>query len=238
MQKVSLILAIFTVIFACKGPVKPDYDGKFCSGKGDINYLRLIDESFAFLSPNPVVPNLSMIYQSEWNTFEEGAGWNAWWIQNSYGFSYAATPFRMDAPWTQRGENTSNLWYDKGFWLHGEGVAIMVDNFAIPAAVLRGLFEYDYKADRLILRPRVPGSISQYTQKEPVRFGEKCLYISCSNGGPQVKSVKVNGKRLRTITPDEVALMYNDLPAEAKVEIVTEGGPEQKKIASLFFKLQ
>jgi len=563
MQKVSLILAIFTVIFACKGPVEPDYDGKFCSGTGDTNYLRLIDESFAFLSPNPVVPNLSMIYKPEWNTFTEGAGWNEWWIQNSYGFSYAATPFlrepwfstlqhswdlfwnnqgdgkrtcgwagpqsslvapdgclgdcatpqtiapkqgdgdpkthdwfyeataagvvmqaeillagrdrkamehylpkmeracnfiettrdpennlflvgpacnllapsyggvkqpdgsfgkgylaglsvtylaaldrmvelykltgdtgklseygrrqaitrgslpqlltpegyfvksvepggirhgvlgqseygylegvanadaaglrvvdyktaesiyntiaafpdirpfdflltnapglddtywswgdpagqeiygarvfgcwvnggvwgtvegrailmyyrlgkfgdiyrsavramkwakdfRFDDHFTQRGENSFNLWYDKGRTWHGdgkspEGVTVTVDNFAIPAAVLRGLFDYDYKADRLILRPRVPGYISHYSQKEPVRFGEKSLYISCRNGGPQVKSVKVNGKKLRTMNQEEVVLMYSDLPAEAKVEIVTDGGWEKGEITS------
>ena len=554
MKTLSLILLTLLLSLSC-GP-SPDssisYDGKFCSGSGDINYLRLIDESFAFLNPNPVVPNVSMIYEPKWDTFVEGAGWNAWWIQNSYGFSYAATPFlkepwfsllqnswdlfwnnqgdgkrmgdpqsdgkpgsvwslvapdgslgdtglptkiiykqgdgdfsihdwfyeataaglvmqaeillasrnmkeieyyipkmelacdfierardpknnlflvgpacnllapsyggvkqpdgtfgkgylagvsinylaaldrivelykmtgdkdklaeyerrqkitreslpqlltppgyfvksiepggikhgvlgqeqygylegvanadaaglrvvdtktaesiykqiadfpdirpfdflltnapglddtyrgwgktdldgifefgcwvnggvwgtvegrailmysrlgkfadiyrsgirnmkwskdiRMDAPWTQRGENTSNLWYDKGFWLHGEGVAIMVDNFAIPAATIRGLFDYEYKADRVILRPRLPGSITKYTQKEPVRFGEKSLYISCRNDGSIVKSVKVNGKKLKIAIPDEIVLMYSELPEEANIEIVTEGG--------------
>jgi hypothetical protein len=130
----------------------------------------------------------------------------------------------MDAPWTQRGENTSNNWYDKGFWLHGEGVAVMVDNFAIPAATLRGLFDYDYKADRLILRPRVPGSITEYTQKEPVRFGEKNLFITCKNGGTKIKSVKVNGKKLKAESPDEVVLLYSDLPEKAEIEITTIGG--------------
>ena len=59
----------------------------------------------------------------------------------------------------------------------------MIDNFAIPAATFRGLFDYEYRFDRLILRPRVPGAISEYVQKEPIRFGEKALYISCRNGG-------------------------------------------------------
>lgn len=554
MKTVTIILLALMLSISCgqDGENSVSYDGKFCSGSGNINYLRLIDESFAFLNPNPVIPNLSMLYEPEWNTFVEGAGWNAWWIQNSYGFSYAATPFlkepwfstlqnswdlfwnnqgdgkrmgdpqsdgkpgaiwslvapvgslgdtglptkiiykqgdgdfsihdwfyeataaglvmqseilltsrdlkeieyylpkmeracdfiegardpknnlflvgpacnllapsyggvkqpdgkfgkgylagvsinylaainrmvelykmtgnndklieyvrrqkitqeslpllltpggyfvkslepggikhgvlgqekygylegvanadavglrvvddqtsesiykqiaafpairpfdflltnapglddtyrnwgntkldgifefgcwvnggvwgtvegrailmysrlgkfediyrsgirnmkwskdlRMDAPWTQRGENTSNLWYDKGFWLHGEGTAIMVDNFAIPAATIRGLFDYDYKADRLILRPRIPGTITQYTQKEPVRFGEKSLYLSCRNGGPKIKSVKVNGKKLNITTPEEIVLMYNELPGKAKIDIVTEGG--------------
>ena len=75
-----------------------DYNGLFCSGNGELASLRLIDESFAFFHPNPVVPNLSMVYQPEWNTLEEGAGWGAWWIQNSYGFSYSAVPF-LQEPW-------------------------------------------------------------------------------------------------------------------------------------------
>jgi hypothetical protein len=562
MKTLTIVLFALMLSLSC-GPGSENstrYDGKYCSGAGDINYLRLIDESFAFLNPNPAVPNLSMIYEPEWDTFVEGAGWNAWWIQNSYGFSYAATPFlsepwfstlqhswdlfwnnqgdgkrmgdplsdgkpgalmslvapdgslgdaarptniiykqgdgdfsihdwfyeaaaaglvmqaeilltnrdlkaigyylpkmeracnfiektrdpnnnlflvgpacnllapsyggvkqpdgtfgkgylaglsinylaaldrmvelykmtgdkakleeyehrqkitreslsqlltpagyfvksvepggvkhgvlgqeqygylegvanadavglrvvddktaesiykqiaaypdirpfdflltnapglddtyrnwggkelksifefgcwvnggvwgtvegrailmysrlgkfediyrsgirnmkwskdiRMDAPWTQRGENTSNNWYDKGFWLHGEGVAVMVDNFAIPAATVRGLFDYDYKSDRLVLRPRIPGTITQYTQKEPVRFGEKSLYLSCRNGGPKVKSVKVNGKKMNNATEDEVVLMYRELPEDSKIEIVTEGGwPKQEVTA-------
>jgi hypothetical protein len=104
------------------------------------------------------------------------------------------------------------------------GVAVMVDNFAIPAATIRGLFDYDYRADRLILRPRVPGSITQYTQKEPVRFGEKHLYLSCRNGGPKIAAATVNGKALKITSPDALALMYDALPAEAKIEITTEGG--------------
>jgi len=143
-----------------------------------------------------------------------------------------AKDFRMDDHLTQRGENTNNIWYDKGFWLHGEGVSVTVDNFAIPAATIRGLFDYDYKSDRLLLRPRIPGTITQYTQKEPVRFGEKSLYLSCRNGGPKVKSVKVNGKKLNIKTPEEVVLMYSELPNEAKIEIVTNGSWEKEEISA------
>ena len=136
---------------------------------------------------------------------------------------------RMDAPWTQRGENTKNLWYDKGFWLHGEGVAVMVDNFAIPAATIRGLFDYDYKSDRIILHPRIPGTITSYNQKEPVRFGDKTLFLSCRNGGPEIKSVKINGKKIKIRSHDELELFYNDLPAVANVEISTQGEWEKQE---------
>ncbi len=142
-----------------------------------------------------------------------------------------AKDFRMDAPWSQRGENTHNPWSDAGKFRVG-GVAVMIDNFAIPAATIRGLFDYDYRSDRLILRPRVPGSITQYTQKQPVRFGEKKLYLSCGNGGPKVKSVKVNGKAMNVMSTEEVILLYNELPMEAKIEITTEGGwPKESSTA-------
>ena len=71
MKPLTAILFTLLLCLSCRNTRNDlqQYEGKFCSGSGDINYLRLIDESFAFLNPNPVVPNLSMIYQPEWNTF-------------------------------------------------------------------------------------------------------------------------------------------------------------------------
>ncbi len=144
-----------------------------------------------------------------------------------------AKDFRLDSPWSQRGENTNNSWYDEGKWLYGNGVKVTADNFAIPAATIRGLFDYDYRFDRLILRPRIPGSITQYSQKEPIRFGNKVLYLCCRNGGPKVKSVRVNGRRVKVQSPEAVQLFYNKLPDEAKVLIVTVGGwPKEQSTAS------
>jgi hypothetical protein len=140
-----------------------------------------------------------------------------------------AKEFRMDAPWSQRGENTDNLWSDSG-QAHKGGVAVMIDNFAIPAATVRGLFDYEYRFDRLILRPRVPGSITEYVQKQPVRFGEKVLYLSCRNGGPKVKLVKINGQIREVESEEEVVLRYDELPKEAKVEIVTGGGWDRESM--------
>jgi hypothetical protein len=134
-----------------------------------------------------------------------------------------AKDFRMDAPWSQCGENTSNPWSDTGKFRVG-GVAVMIDNFAIPAATIRGLFDCDYRSDRLILRPHVPGTITKYTQKDPIRFGEKHLYLSCINGGSRVKSVTINGKTLNIKKSDTLALYYDILPKEARIEITTEGG--------------
>jgi hypothetical protein len=134
-----------------------------------------------------------------------------------------AKDFRMDAPWSQFGENTSNPWSDKGNFRVG-GVAVMIDNFAIPAATIRGLFDFDYKFDRLILRPRVPGTITEFIQKQPVRFGDKKLYLTCHNDGPNVILVKVNGVKINIISADKIDLLYNELPKEATIEITTGGG--------------
>ena len=135
-----------------------------------------------------------------------------------------AKDFRLDAPFSQRGENSDNSWFDAGKWLHGDGVKVMVDNFAIPAATIRGLFDYEYLSDCLVLRPRVPGSITRYKQKDAVRFGEKRIYLTCLNGGPKVKSATINGKKISIESPDALILFYDKLPAEANVEIITDGG--------------
>jgi len=132
-----------------------------------------------------------------------------------------AKDFRMDAPWSQRGENTSNPWSDTGGNQVG-GVAVMVDNFAIPAATVRGLFEYNYKADCLVLYPHIPQTVTSYIQKEPVWFGNKAIYLSIANGPGRIKSVKVNGKSI-SANSDHFTLSYNTLPEKADVEIIMEG---------------
>ena len=104
------------------------YVGQFCEGQGDVEFLRLIDESFAFFHPNPVVPNLAMLYQPEWDTFEEGAGWGAWWIQNSYGFSYTATPF-LQEPWFSTLQRSWDLFWDR----QGDGKRVGRPDFPLVA---------------------------------------------------------------------------------------------------------
>lgn len=132
--------------------------------------------------------------------------------------------FRFDDHFTQRGENTYNLWNDGPDFGGKEGVTINVDNFAIPAAIIRGLFDYEYLHDRLILRPSLPPSITRYRQKEPVFFGEKQIFIQCRNGGPNIKSVSINGKKIKDFHAGEISLQYDNLPMVATIVIVTTGG--------------
>ena len=66
MKKLIVVFFVFTS-FLGAGKAKEKgthYEGQFCSGSGDMEYLQLIDESFAFFHPNPVVPNLTMIYKT------------------------------------------------------------------------------------------------------------------------------------------------------------------------------
>ena len=98
------------------------FDGRYCRGEGDVAFLELIDDSFAFFHANPNVPNLTMVYEPGWDTFCEGAGWGGWWIQNGYGFSYAATPF-LEEPWFSMLQRSWDLFWDnqgdskrKGMW--------------------------------------------------------------------------------------------------------------------------
>ena len=138
-----------------------------------------------------------------------------------------AKDYRMDAPWSQRGENTHNIWSDTGGNQVG-GVAVMVDNFAIPAATIRGLFEYIYKADKLVLYPHVPRSITEYVQKEPVWFGGKAIHMSLINGPGGIKSVKVNGKSIKVEASGHFSLYYNDLPDKADVVVIMKGSEKSE----------
>jgi len=73
-----------------------------------------------------------------------------------------AEKFRMDNPLTKMRERrlpaqaADNLTYDA---------------FGPPAAFMRGLFEYLYRANGLTLVPHIPPSVTELAQLDPVRFG-------------------------------------------------------------------
>jgi hypothetical protein len=126
-----------------------------------------------------------------------------------------AKEYQMDAPLKDFG---GSVWFDQ------ETTNLCYDALGIPAATVRGLFEYVYKSDHVILYPHIPPSISEYSQSEPIRWGEKLITISVKNGGPKVASVKVNGRSRATETTGSISLSYESLPAKARVDIVMDGG--------------
>jgi len=123
--------------------------------------------------------------------------------------------YQMDAPLTDFGNDV---------WFKDRLTNLCYDTLGIPAATVRGLFEYVYKADSLILYPHIPPSITEYSQRAPIRFGEKRITISVKNGGPRIESVKVNGTALEVDAADHVILRHATLPKNARIEIVTTGG--------------
>ena len=61
MKKLTYLILVFAIFStqANSEQKQERYEGKYCSGTGDTDFLRLIDESFAFFHSNPVVPNLT-----------------------------------------------------------------------------------------------------------------------------------------------------------------------------------
>ena len=90
----------------------PVFEGRHFSGRGDIEYLKLLEFSRRLFAPDPEFQNLTMLYQPDWNGLVEGPTWNAWWIQNSYGTAFSAMPF-LEEPFVTFLQNAQALWFDQ-----------------------------------------------------------------------------------------------------------------------------
>jgi hypothetical protein len=97
-------------------------------------------------------------------------------------------------------------------------INITVDAFAPSAAIIRGLFEYLYKSDRVILLPHIPKGITRLEQKDPIRFGGKKLFLSTIGQG-HVSSVTINGEIWTDFTPEQIVLPFDKTPDIARIEI-------------------
>ncbi len=109
-------LAVFAAAVAatsCRSSVRPpEFDGRHFSGRGDVEYLKLLEFSRRLFSPDPEFQNLAMLYQPAWNGLVEGPTWDAWWIQNSYGTAYGMLPF-LEEPFVTFLQNAQALWFDQ-----------------------------------------------------------------------------------------------------------------------------
>lgn len=90
---------------------EPSFHGLHYKGKGDVEYLQLLETARRMLEPDPEYPCLPMLYMPEWNGLVEGPTWSAWWIQNSYGTTYSALPFLLE-PYVTFLRNSQALWFD------------------------------------------------------------------------------------------------------------------------------
>ena len=131
-----------------------------------------------------------------------------------------ARRFRMDNPLVDFG----NAPYQPNLPIN-----CVYDNWGVPAAMVRGLFEYLYAADRLTIFPHVPVKLTRLEQHFPIRFGSKQLYLATAGHGP-VTGVVVNGQPWLEFTGDSVSLPYERTPQEAVVQILL-GGAEAESFA-------
>ncbi len=88
------------------------FEGRFFRGAGDVEFLKLLDTSRRMFGPDPRLQNLSMLYMPQWNGLVEGPTWDAWWIQNSYGTTFAALPL-LQEPFLTFLQNSQDLWFDQ-----------------------------------------------------------------------------------------------------------------------------
>lgn len=124
-----------------------------------------------------------------------------------------ARRFRMDAPLTDFGNDVYQA---------RQPINVVYDAFGPPAAFIRGLFEYLYRADGVTLVPHIPPEISELQQVDPIRFGKKKLYLSTVGRGP-ITSVAVNGRRWRSFDSRSVFLAYDHTPDVARI-VISLGG--------------
>ena len=121
-----------------------------------------------------------------------------------------ARQFRMDNPLVKFG---SEVYQPR------EPVNITYDAFGAPAAMIRGLFEYLYRADGLTLVPHIPPGITRLEQKFPIRFGNKRLYLAVTGQGP-ITAVRVDDQAWPTFDAQSVFLPYASTPDLAAVQVI------------------
>lgn len=127
-------------------------------------------------------------------------------MQHMLGF---ARQFRMDNPLVEFGA---------GVYQPNQPINLCYDSFGPPAAMIRGLFEYLYGSEELVLRPHIPPSITQLQQHFPIRFGQKRLYLATTGSGP-VTSVLMNERPWQAFDEHAIRLPYDNIPDEAVIRI-------------------
>ncbi len=121
-----------------------------------------------------------------------------------------ADRFRMDNPLVKFGSDV---------YQPNQPINLTDDAFGPPAAFVRGLFEYLYRADGLALLPHIPPGITRLEQRFPIRFGTKQLFLATVGAGP-ITAVTLNGKSWTRFDRQSVFFPYEQVPERAVVEVV------------------
>jgi hypothetical protein len=129
-----------------------------------------------------------------------------------------ARRFRMDNPLTDFG----NAVYQPK-----QPINLTYDALGPAAALIRGLFEYQYRARGLTLLPHIPPGIKELKQIDPIRFGKKRLYLSTAGSG-RIASVTINGRAWKSFNGRSVYLPYEETPDMARIVILFGNGKLRK----------
>jgi hypothetical protein len=128
-----------------------------------------------------------------------------------------ARSFRMDNPLVAFGS---------AVYQPHEPINLCYDSFGPPTALIRGLFEYLYRADGLTLVPRIPPGITRIEQRFPARLGSKRIYLAVEGTGP-ITGVMINGEPSTSFDPSSVVLCPDGIPERAAV-LVLRGGAKAR----------
>ena len=124
-----------------------------------------------------------------------------------------ARQFRMDNNLTHFGRDP---------YQPKEPINCVYDAWGIPAAFIRGLFEYLYQADQLVVVPHIPAGITRLEQRFPIRFGTKQLFFSTTGTGT-ITAVQLNGRPWSRHDATHVFLPFTEIPDGGKIEIALGG---------------
>ena len=102
-----------------------------------------------------------------------------------HGFS---ADWKMDAPLTKFGADT---------WAHADTMCTY-DAFGHASAMVRGMFEYEYRADTLLLIPHQPDNITLIRQHFPIRWGPYGIFINATGvRSSGIATATINGTPLQ-----------------------------------------
>ena len=114
-QTVPLLLFCAAAWCAAPAPAAPA-TRTWVEGEGDPAAIEAINAAYECTQPSADMACLPLLYKRDWDGFVEGPPWPCWWIQNSFGPSYALMPF-LGEPYATWLENSQALW----FRLMGDG---------------------------------------------------------------------------------------------------------------------
>ena len=101
----------------------------------------------------------------------------------------------------------------------GRPYCFCYDNMGVPAGLLRGLFEYGYRANGVHLWPHIPPGIRRYAQKLPASFGHTRLWLATTGQGAPVRAL-VNGRSQSLDADGSLFLPLDGTLGDVKVEFL------------------